>query len=339
VRKITGMKVILKKYIFQPLVNTIPFKLIKRISSCKVIIVYYHIVSDESVTHVAHLYKHKNIEKFTDDIEFLLKNYILIKLSDIIGWVRGKNYLAPNCFLLTFDDGFREIYDVIAPILFKKGIAATFFISSAFLDNRELCYQHKASLLAEKINKGISTNSEKEIKNILFKTGISFYKPCIGVLKVDYRQRQVLDKIADILMIDFQEYLNKKRPYLKSEEVNDLINQGFTIGAHSIDHPYYSNLSLDEQLAQTIGSVKYIRDSFGLDYGAFAFPHNDRGVSLEFFRRIQESGLIDITFGTGGMIDNDIHCHRQRVSLEDPLMTAKEIIAWQYARKLYKRLL
>jgi hypothetical protein len=117
--------------------------------------------------------------------------------------------------------------------------------------------------------------------------------------------------------------------------VRVLIDRGFAIGAHSIDHPYYSTLSLPEQLEQTIVSVKHIRERFNVGYGAFAFPHNDKGVSQEFFKKIQESGLIDITFGTGGMAEGDLRTHRQRTSLELPLLSAKEIIAWQCMRKLY----
>jgi len=84
--------------------------------------------------------------------------------------------------------------------------------------------------------------------------------------------------------------------------------------------------------------VRQIRERFGLDYGAFAFPHNDAGVSQEFFKRVQESSLIDITFGTGGMSDGGLRSHRQRISLEKPLLPARNLIAWQYARKLYKQL-
>jgi peptidoglycan/xylan/chitin deacetylase (PgdA/CDA1 family) len=306
-------------------------------ASCKIVILYYHIVNDENVTHIRHLYRHKNTKQFVNDLDFLLKNYSPTGLSDVIEWINGKNTLPQNCFLLTFDDGFREIYDIIAPILLKKGITATFFISSAFLDNRELCYQHKASMLAEMIFNGISPMSEKEIENILIKIGLSFSQLCEGVLKVDYRQRKALDRIADVLLVDFQKFLKDKQPYLNFNQVKELIGQGFTIGAHSIDHPYYSILSIDEQLAQTIGSVSHLRDTFCLNYGAFAFPHNDTGVSLQLFKGIQKSGLIDITFGTGGLIDHDVHSHRQRVNLENPLLPAKELLAWQYARRIYRK--
>ena len=328
----------LKNTALRPLINIIPFPVLKRIGSCKLIILYYHVVSDEDVPHISSLYKHKGTRQFVDDLEFLLKHYSPIGLPDVISWIRGKNGLSPNCFLLTFDDGFREIYDVIAPILLDKGIPATFFVSSAFLDNRELSYQHKASLLVEKIRKGTSPKIKGEVKGILAKMDISFSGLSEGVLNVDYGRRKVLDRIAEILLVDFEGYLNETQPYLTCGQVKDLIDRGFSIGGHSIDHPHYSMLSLSEQLEQTIESVRLIRNTFGLDYGAFAFPHNDAGVAHDFFRRIQEGGLIDITFGTGGLIEGSLRSHRQRVSLENPLLPARELIAWQYVRKLYRQL-
>ena len=328
----------LKQTLLRPLINIIPFSLIKRIGSCKLVILYYHVVNDVDVPHISYLYKYKCTRSFCDDLEFLLKHYSPIGLSDAIHWAKGKNILPPNCFLLTFDDGLREIYDVIAPILIDKGIPATFFISSAFLDNQEFCYQHKASLLVEKICKGISPGTEREVNGILMKMGLSFSKLSEGVLKIDYKRRDALDKIAEVLLVDVQRYLNEKQPYITSGQVEKLIDWGFAIGAHSIDHPYYSTLSLSKQLEQTISSVKQIREKFGLDYGAFAFPHNDTGVSQEFFKKVQESGLIDITFGTGGMVDRGSRSHRQRVSLENPLLPGRKLIAWQYLRKFYKHL-
>lgn len=325
------------KSALQLLVKTIPFSFVKRTCSGTFIILYCHVVNDEDVPHIDHLYKYKGTREFYDDIEFLLKEYSPIGLPDVIDWAKGKIELSPDCFLLTFDDGLREIDDVIAPFLLRKGIPATFFISSAFLDNRELCYQHKASLLVEKIRQGISPETERQLKRILLDMGLSFSTLSEGILKINYRQKNALDRIAEIVFIDFKGYLKEKQPYLTSNQVNKLIEKGFTIGAHSIDHPHYSALTLGEQLEQTIISTKYIREKFGLDYGAFAFPHNDTNVTSEFFQKVQESKWIDITFGTDGMLDGDSRSHRQRVYIENPLMAARELIAWQYLRKRYRQ--
>ena len=270
-----------------------------------------------------------------EDLEFLLRYYKPIGLLEVIHWIQGNANLPSNSMLLTFDDGFREVDDIIAPLLIKKGIPASFFIPSAFIDNRALYYRHKASLLVEKGLKGISPVHEHEIQKILLELGISFSHVSEGILKVDYKKRAALERIAEILHMDFQLYLDSEKPYLTSNQVRNLIKQGFTIGAHSIDHPHYSTISLEDQLDQTIGSIKSIRDTFGLNYGAFAFPHNDTGVSQEFYNRVQESGLVDITFGTGGMFDSNIFNHLQRVDMEKPMLPARELLAWHYARRLF----
>jgi len=296
-------------------------------------------VTNEDVPHLSHLYRFKKINQFSDDLDFLLRNYSPTSLTDVIKCVRGGDVLPPGCILLTFDDGFREIYDIVAPILLTKGFPATFFLSSAFLDNRELCYLHKASLLVEKINHGISRETESEIKVILRRTGLPSSQLCEGILQLDYRRREALEGIANILQVDFQGYLAVNQPYLTSSQIEVLIGRGFTVGAHSIDHPYYSSLSLSEQIEQTLVSITQIRQRFSLDYGAFAFPHNDSGTSRELFRRIQEDGLIDLTFGTGGMVDGGSLRHRQRISMEKPLLPAQQILAWQYLRNRYKKLM
>ena len=328
----------LKQRLVSPIFSTIPFSVFDRVTRELLIIPYYHIVSDSEVLHVKNLYKNKTIRQFKEDIDFLLRHYSPVSLREVLSSIKADRPLSKRVFLLTFDDGFREIYDIIAPILLDKGIPATFFISTGFLDNRELCYQHKASLLVEKMREGISSRIEGEIREILMKSGFSTPRLSEGVLKVDYRRKAVLDRISQVLLVDFQNYLNEEQPYLTSDQTKDLIGRGFTIGAHSIDHPHFVTLSLPEQLQQTIVSMKHIRESFGLDYGAFAFPHNDDGVSREFFQTIQKSGLIDITFGTGGITNGGLKSHQQRISLETPLLPARRIIAWQYMRRFYKEL-
>ncbi len=327
-----------KRAFFGPLVGAVPLSLLKWMSSCNLIVLYYHVVSDDPIPHIHNLYKYKNTSKFSKDLDLLLMHYSPIGLSDAIQWVRGDKVLPANSFLLTFDDGLRETCDVIAPILLGKGIPATIFISSAFLDNKELCYSHKISLLVERIRKGVLPGAESEIKRILVEMGLLGTRMWEEIGKIPYRQRETLDTIAELLDVDLKEYLNVKQPYLTSVNVRELIKKGFTIGTHSIDHPYYSDLSLEDQLLQTISSTKMIGQRFELNYGAFAFPHNDQGVSQKFFKEIQESGLIDISFGTGGMLNGALKTHKQRVSLEDPSLSAKEVLAWEYTRKIYNQL-
>jgi len=148
-----GMKTILK---------LIPFTLVKKLfGSYNLLIVYYHLVSDGHSPHIKHLYQHKKVKDFIQDLEFLLKHHSPVGLQDVIAWIKGESSLPENSFLLTFDDGFREVYDVIARILMEKGVPAAVFITIMFLDNQDLFYRNKASLIVEEMQNKISSMDEK----------------------------------------------------------------------------------------------------------------------------------------------------------------------------------
>jgi hypothetical protein len=95
---------------------------------------------------------------------------------------------------------------------------------------------------------------------------------------------------------------------------------------------------LNDQVYQTEESTRFVKERFSLNYGAFAFPYGDRRVSGKFFIQIYSSGLIDISFGTSGMMKDTFPSHIQRFSLEKPLMPARNIVALQFARTTYKLL-
>ena len=116
-----------------------------------------------------------------------------------------------------------------------------------------------------------------------------------------------------------------------------MIDSGFAIGAHSIDHPIYSALSLEDQLRQTRESLRFIRENFNVGYGAFAFPHHDHNVSRDFFITLHNEGIMDVSFGTGGMMGDSAPFNFQRFGLGRG-MSAKRLIAFHYAKRLYANL-
>jgi hypothetical protein len=213
-------------------------------------------------------------------------------------------------------------------------VPACFFIASAFIDNKEMCYDHKKSLLAERVKEGVSLAEESEIKRVLGgsrKYGNGIYET---ILRIEYSEKCHLDALAAVIGIDFHQYLRRIKPYLTPDQISELIQMGFGIGAHSIDHPLYSNLSLKEQLRQTVESVRTIRETFTINYGAFAFPQSDAGVKAKFFESLNEGGLVDISFGNRGFVVDEIRTNYQRVSFENPPLPAERLVKVEVARKL-----
>ncbi len=312
-----------------------PVALLRRLARTRLLIPYYHIVGDGESPHVKHLYAYKTIRQFEDDLDFLCWHYEPVGMHEVLSCIKEGRPLPQRAFLLTFDDGYRESSDVVAPILQRKGITATFFVNNAFIDNQDLCYLNKASLLIDEYRRRPSRTLTDAVSRLLH---LESDDVASGILSVDYRRRHLLDRIAELMDVDFAHYASMQRPYLSTSQIRALLDMGFTIGAHSIDHPRYASLSFDEQVHQTLASVNNVRQLFGLDYGVFAFPHSDANVSRAFFSRLALSPSVDLTFGTAGLIDDHVPNHLQRFSLERPVDTARSIIAYQHARRL-KRLM
>ena len=300
------------------------------------IIPYYHIVTDAEVPHVKHLYTYRGEAAFRRDIDVLLSRFRAISLEELIAHLHRHQALPRDALLLTFDDGFREMHEVVAPILLAKGVPATFFVTTGCIDNHTLVHHNKLSLLVEHLCSHGSAAFTKEVSLWFARHGMpgDGLKP--RLLSLAYHQGHLVDELAAICEYDFAAYLARCQPYLTSEQIGGLLRQGFTIGSHSIDHPRYATLSVEEQLYQTRASLRWLEERFQLPYRAFAFPHSDAGVPLDFFRVLFDEGTLDVAFGTGGMLPHFFARNFQRFTMEKTLLPAESILAKQYARVLYR---
>ncbi|MGB0886990.1 MAG: polysaccharide deacetylase family protein [Vicingaceae bacterium] len=287
-------------------------------SSHRVLLPFYHAVSDENPIHIKNLYEPRGVEEFKNDLDFLLKHYQSISLQELIEINKSAKPIPKNCFHLTFDDGLREFYTVVAPILKEKGVHATVFLNSDFIDNKDLFFRFKASILFEELQ-----NDE--------------------LLRLTYSEVDVLDGLANEVDTDFNKFLKNEQPYLTTEQITELIGDGFTFGAHSKNHPLYKELSLEEQIFQTKESLDFIKSTFNLNYSVFSFPFTDDGVSAAFFNEID--GVTDLTFGCAGIKEDTAKNHLQRIAMEghsgNPLKgivkSGKSIIKEEYTYCLLKQ--
>jgi peptidoglycan/xylan/chitin deacetylase (PgdA/CDA1 family) len=313
----------------------IPFGLLQDLTSVVPLVPYYHVVSNEDVLHIKHLCPFKNVRQFRMDLDAFLKFYTPIDLRDLVSCFRAARPIPKNSFLLSFDDGYREQFDVVAPILLEKGATASFFITTEFLDNAGMAHSNKASLLIERLQRTVTGTQSKTILAILAAQGIMDTDLRSALLSVTYCKRDILDDVAHALDYDFSDYLQKVRPYLTTEQVKKLIGTGFTIGAHSLDHPQYSLISHDEQLHQTLASVRFVRERFCLDYGAFTFPNGDDNCLDAFFTEVFARGAVDVTFGNVGSMKKIPHRHFSRLTMDNQPGLPRSVIGRFYAKSLY----
>ncbi|MFT5336879.1 MAG: peptidoglycan/xylan/chitin deacetylase (PgdA/CDA1 family) [Luteibaculaceae bacterium] len=294
--------------------------LLQKVSNQRLILPFYHTISDDAMPHVQHLYPVKGVKAFVQDLDFLLKYYTPIDYPDFLELTRTNSQAKKPSFLLSFDDGLKEFHDVIAPILLQKGIPAICFLNSDFIDNKDIFYRYKSSLLIDVIKKNPSLNSriEKHFKGANFSLE--------NILSITYQNKEILMELANLVEYDFNEFLVKESPYLSSNQIKSLIKQGFYFGSHSLDHPEYQYVDLQEQVRQTKESIQNICTDFSIDYKIFSFPFTDYKVSRKFFNQINENNIAENTFGCAGQKKDMAPNNFQRIPFEMKHLTGRQIL-------------
>ncbi|OQX99796.1 MAG: hypothetical protein B6I24_01630 [Bacteroidetes bacterium 4572_128] len=320
---------ILKKFLFL-FSKKIPNNFFIKITRRKILLPFYHTISDVKLPHISNLYSIRNTKLFLKDLEYFCKFYKAISINELFEITSNNKILKKPVFHMSFDDGLKEFYTVIAPILEKKGIPATVFLNTDFIDNKKLFFRYKVSLIIEKIN----SKKEKfilkdfdEIFKINFKNKDTLLKK---LLSIKYKEKFILEKIAKKININFNDFLCKNQPYLNKIEIKNLLNRGFTIGSHTLDHPNLKELNFQNQKIQIFKSFEFLKKEFFLKEKYFSFPFSDDEIKIELFNYLYNVENCKMSFGISGLKDDFSKFNLHRIPMENNNKSAEEIIKFEY---------
>ena len=256
----------------------------------EVTVVMYHYVRDLKNSRYPNI-KGLDIEKFKKQIKFFKENYNFVRIEDLIEYYKNpKEKELPNkAILLTFDDGYKDHYTYVLPILLENNIQGSFYIpTKCFQDKKvldvnkihfilESCIGKEERILKE-IEEYLEKNKDSRISlsyNDYFKEyavdsrfdkkEVIFIKRMLQVvLPEDYRE-----KLVDILFKKYVCTIGDKiiserafweELYLTPEQIRMMEKLGMHIGFHSHNHVWLNSLSKEEQEFQIKSSINYFKE-------------------------------------------------------------------------------
>ena len=253
-------------------------------------VVMYHYVRDLKNSRYPNI-KGLDIERFKKQIKFFKENYNFIKMNDLIEYYKSPNKkkLPEKSILLTFDDGYKDHYTYVLPVLLENSIQGSFYIPTKCFQDKKILDVNKIHFILEscvgkeeKILNEIKGNLEiNKDSRILFsyndyfkeyavasrfdKKEVIFIKRMLQVvLPEDYREKLV-DLLFKKYVCSIGDKIISERAfweelYLTPDQIRLMEKIGMHIGFHSHNHVWLNSLSKEEQESQIKFSINYFKE-------------------------------------------------------------------------------
>lgn len=268
----------------------------------------YHMVSNESLPHVSHLYPYKKAAEFEQDLLYFKRHFTPVSYQQLVDYVAlgpRRAPLPPKAAFISFDDGFQECYTVVRPLLLKHKLTAIFFLTTEAVDNRRLVYNNKVSLCIEVLlalplasrgsyleKLGALAGKSAAVQG-LAPSSAAYQQAIITWLRgLTHEHEDKIDAAGVILGIDYAEYLKIRQPYLTVSQIQEMHREGFTFGGHTRSHTKLMHLSQAEQAQEIVSSCQVVAKWVGESSAPFAFPFSGAYVNRPFLRELRQSQAV-----------------------------------------------
>jgi peptidoglycan/xylan/chitin deacetylase (PgdA/CDA1 family) len=210
-------------------------------------------------------------EAFEHQIAFLKRNYDIIAPSEIAA-VRARG--RGRYVMVTFDDGYRDNYELAFPVLKAHGVRASFFICTGFIDQPRIAWWDEIAWMirtseAAALPAGEWFNAETPLESgdrtEAVRSALKRFKELAGDRTAGFLDflrtatgREVGEIGADL--------------WMNWGMVRGLHDAGMTIGAHTVSHQLLGRLPEAQQEREIVESRDRIATEIGKAPTAFAYP-------------------------------------------------------------------
>jgi peptidoglycan/xylan/chitin deacetylase (PgdA/CDA1 family) len=248
----------------------------------------YHRVNDEADPYFPSV----PTSVFEQQMAYVARAYPVLTIEDACERAR-RSALPPGALSITFDDGYRDTLTHAAPVLARYGLPATVFVTTGFIGGAEVPWFDRLALAFRDTRAGAITtawgetyrlSTRRERLDALSRSIVYFKR-----LPDDHMRREA-DSLLDTLGVTDQRCF--KNLMLTWDDVQAIAGLGFSIGAHTVNHPILSRVSAERAWTEIIGSKTMIHAAYGRTPTAFAYPNGYDGDYTETVKHmVREAGF------------------------------------------------
>lgn len=231
------------------------------------------------------------VEQLRRQIRYLRAHFRIMNMNQCLQAAEGGIPASDGrAAMITFDDGYRDNYDLAFPVLKELGVHAAFFVPTGYLAGPTLPWWDRIAYVLKKTRKDnlslsypspIHVDVRVALRTEAIECVLRIYKSAPEL--DDIRFFQELESQA---AVDVDERELGRDLFMSWDQLRDLSSAGMAIGAHTVNHPILARLTESEQRYELAESKRQLENQLNQPVHAVAYPVGGPNTFADMTKRL-----------------------------------------------------
>ena len=251
-----------------------------------------------------------SLDTFTRQMAWLQSHVDILSEADLLQIISGGRRITRQSVMITFDDGYRDNYDLAWPVMRERGIPATFFIPFNQIEGTSPPWWDQIAFMVKESRRETVTIDDEELR---FSGDSGSRKLAIEQLLKRMKRTPIdqvegfLGRISQALEVSLPERETLAAQFMTWDQIREVSRNGIAIGSHSMNHHVLTQLPADQQRWELSESKGRLEDKLGRAVNSLAYPVGGRHSFNEQIKSLaQECGYKFALSYTRGFYKNTI---------------------------------
>jgi peptidoglycan/xylan/chitin deacetylase (PgdA/CDA1 family) len=233
-------------------------------------------------------------ESFRAQVESLGRRMRVLTLLEAMERIASGPPWREPAALITFDDGYRDNFEVAAPILRDRGLPATFFLPTAYLETPRLPWWDTVACIIKQtrvrrlaLPRGPDGEPDGSRRPpIAIDLGVTPRSEAIRTIIAAFLDETIRDgpwflaMLADRAEVEVDDGAMTRALFTSWDQVRRSTgpDTGLSIGSHGHSHHKLAGLDGDSQRRELAESKRILEDRLGREVAALAYPYGWPGT-------------------------------------------------------------
>ncbi len=240
------------------------------------ILTYHRVLPDEQCDDYPLLSLAMPVSAFRDQVKWLSAHCSVMPVVKAIDRLAGGETSALARVCLTFDDGYRDNYEVVASVLDEYGLRATFFVTVDAIGLDQMLWFDRAAIqwahvthdqLRRVLGETVNAEEAEAADLSTVKGWMDLLKKCDRATRIS-----ILKAVDAVTTVD---PADPRFRMMRIDEVVELDQLGHEIASHTLSHPILPMLDEADVDRELVESRRKLEKWLGTQIRGFCYPNGD----------------------------------------------------------------